>query len=123
MDFVIFIIGIVLGIAAMLFLGLLERAHSVFHEIDWHDASKEKPALYAYPDIRGQKGIYVVVCIDSGDFKVSCYLPDQDMYCCAGKVLYFAYVEELRRTIPPCPVCSGVDINNPISHYANPSVL
>lgn len=122
MDLIIFIIGIVLGIAAMLFLRLLERAHSVFHEIDWHDASRETPTLYEHAK-NGYRCIDVII-YDDGDFIVCSYYPDDKMYnYIGGEISFFAYVEELKRTIPPCPVCSGVDINNPISHYANPSVL
>lgn len=121
MELMIFIIGIAIGIALMLYLGLLERAHGVFHEIEWHDASKEKPTLYEY-DTKGYRCIDVII-YDDGDFIVCSYFPDDDAYRYIGEIRFFAYIEELKRTIPPCPMCSGVGINNPISHYANPCNL
>lgn len=113
----------VVGILAMAFLFILNSVHQHFHEIDWHDAQKEKPSLYIvdtrYPHIR------VLIVTKKGVVIDSTYYPEINHYDYEERknVTHFAYIEEVKRTIPPCPVCSGTLTDNPFAPYANQSTL
>lgn len=119
MNIIAFVIGMVVGILAMAFLFILNSVHQHFHEIDWHDAQKEKPSLYVVEEVQA---VRVLVHTQGGAIVDTWYYVDDDYYECEGKknVTHFAYIDELKHTIPPCPVCSGELLNSP---YANPCSL
>lgn len=120
MNIIAFVIGLVVGILAMAFLFILNSVHQQFHEIEWHDAQKEKPSLY--PLSGDPNAIQVLIHTNKDVIIDSWYYIDCDRYDFEEKesVTHFAYIDELKRTIPPCPVCSGELLNSP---YANPCSL
>lgn len=119
MNIIAFVIGLAVGILAMAFLFILNSVHQSFHEIEWHDAQKEKPSLYVVEEVQA---VRVLVHTQGGAIVDTWYYVDDDYYECEGKknVMHFAYIDELKHTIPPCPVCSGELLNSP---YANPCSL
>lgn len=124
MNIGIFIAGVFFGILAIAVFILINNRHRTFHEIEWHDAQKEKPSLYIvdkrYPHIR------VLIATKKGVVIDSTYYPNIDHYDYEERVnvTHFAYIEELKQTIPPCPVCTGAFNDNPLyPSYANNSTL
>lgn len=119
MDIMIFVFCMVFGIIAMAFLSILNSVHQSFHEIEWHDAQTEKPSLYVVEEVQA---IRVLVHTQGGAIVDTWYFVNDDYYECEGKknVMHFAYIDEVKLTLPPCPVCSGEILNSP---YAYPGSL
>ncbi len=136
------VIGIVLGVLAMAFLMVLNSFHRQYHEIEWHDAEKEKPTirpedgvymLSSTPRIHEKGCVRLLVYTSEKYFFYAYYWPERDFYSFIGrskredeKIIYFSYVDELLRTIPPCPLCTGVPVNDPCNltyPYANSGTL
>lgn len=112
------VFGIVIGILAMAFLFVLGGVHRSFHEIEWHDAQKEKPSLYI--NEQGEpRFVRVLIATKKGIIIDSVYYPDFNQYDHEWRenITHFAYIEELKSTIPPCPVCRGDILNNPFYAY------
>ena len=122
MDIMIFVFGMVFGIIAMAFLFTLNSVHQSFHEIEWHDAQKEKPSEYIVP---GQNFIHLLIHNKNGAIiDANYYVDDESLdYEAWGNVTHFAYIDELKRTIPPCPVCCDIVATNHITPYAFPGSL
>ena len=132
MEMLIFIAGIIIGVVALSFFILVNNCHRTFHEIQWHDAKKEKPTLRVFDKetYYGKEAVRLLVYTSENLFFISYYWPDADFFNFIGrdirmneKVLYFAYWDEIKDTIPPCPVCSGAFTDNPFNPYANQSTL
>lgn len=119
-----FTAGLVTGIACMAFLFILNGIHCRYHEIEWHDAQKERPSQYV---IGGVCDLHIRVLIHTvkGVIIDSTYYPDSNHYDyedCAN-ITHFAYIEEIKNTVPSCPVCSGTVAANQLDHYAYQSAL
>ena len=121
MEIGIFIAGIVCGIVALAFFILMNNCHRVFHEIEWHDAQREKPSLYV-DDAVEPHSIRVLVHSKKGVITDDWYYPDLDKYdfFANHEVTHFAYIEEVKQTVPPCPVCTASAYDSP---YAVPTTL
>lgn len=125
MNILFFVIGLVSGILCMSFLYALNSVHSTFHEIQWHDASREKPSLYVEDPDTDCPFVRVLITTKKRIVIDSTYYPGIDRYDYEEKknVTHFAYIEEIKRTVPPCPVCSGTVGIDPLNPYAYPSPL
>ncbi len=122
MQIAIFISGFILGILALVPCILMGKYHRVYHEIEWHDAKKEKPSLYIVP---GQNFIHLLIHNKNGTvIDANYYVDDESFdYEAWENVTHFAYIDEVKLTIPPCPVCSGAFTDDPFNPYANQSTL
>ncbi len=124
MSILFFTAGLVTGIICMAFLTLLNAVHSRYHEIEWHDAQKERPSRYVIDEARFPH-IRVLIHTAKGVIVDSTYYPNSRYYDYEERanVTHFAYIEEIKNTVPPCPVCSGTDAANQLDPHAYQSAL
>lgn len=125
MNIMYLVIGIIIGIVAMAYLAFLNAAHNSFHKIEWHDAQQESPSLYINDD-EEPRFVRVLIATKKGCIIDSTYYPDINHYDyeLRKNITHFAYIDEIKLTVPPCPVCSGDFLNDPYNpHYAVPSNL
>ena len=125
MEMLIFIAGIIIGVVALAFFILVNNCHREFHEIEWHDAQQEKPSLYVEGTDTEFPFVRVLITTKKRIVIDSTYYPGIDRYDYEEKknVTHFAYIEEIKRTVPPCPVCSGTVGIDPLNPYAYPGSL
>lgn len=118
------VLGIFIGILGMAFLSVLNSVHRQFHEIEWHDAQQENPLFYV-EEACEPAYIRVLVCSSKGTITDTWYYPSCDKYDFFRKeeITHFAYIDEVKRTVPPCPVCSGATAVNSYDVHANPRPL
>lgn len=98
----ILISGAFLGMIGMAFLVLLYSVSRESREIQWHDATLENPKEYVV--LNGTHSfIDVLVQLDTGAFVVTIYYVNSKSYgykTAYAQVKHFAYIREVRRSIP-----------------------
>lgn len=100
-NLALFIGGIAVGIAGMIFLVLLWGVLSEFTKLKWHDARYDAPS-----DYNTSKGIAVLVRLSSGRIEVTSYFPEVQSYACMYDVYrneaitHWAYAIEVGNTVP-----------------------
>lgn len=117
-ELLLIITGFVLGILFLAVIIIFNACHvTEFHEIHWYDAQKEIPSEYV---MDGMNAIHILIHNKRGAIIDCIYYLDKQLCDMEDwkNVTHFAYIEEIKHTVPPCPVCTNQyqapNISNPM---------